>query len=895
MVDKNGNPNLKRYKATFDYSKDLIKLRKVYSKIYRNNRFSYIENEREYCKEIINVTFDYSVKEFNRTGKDIFLKLGETLDGIVWNYGLGYKNNSIVAVNVKIESPIELKNENIPSCFYYKDNYFYAKQNIKCMRSVEGVRADLYKNGFFCDGVKYIRWKRSTGSSRVGKCLFIDEKLYNSFHKWEMCGLNIKRGDKVDLAALESCISLTSSSIIDTINILPENILVIDDYESVFDDDVINVTEECGQLVSREERATIRNSIWDGQMLIDKSIMGDYSDKGMILTRNRMYKSCGFNTNIQQWFIDNNITDVSQLNGFTLAKKIEDIKVITTPNSIKYLKFSNLEKWLNLLESEFGIVKYEKPTHFMDGKLVQTHYQLINSIQLTRDEIQELLEPTYRFMDLIKTYPEVLRYWIKFKIENELEVTPVKSKTDVIYKMMSINPNFYKTKLYHDFKLDYLKSFTKDLKCGRVLVNGNYSTLCGNPIEMLKHSIGRFDGVSTIQKGSIYSKRFEWGKMLLGSRSPHITMSNVLLAQNTYNHLIDKYMNATEEIVFVNSIEENILQQLSGNDFDSDTLLLTDNEILIKAAKRNYGKFKIAVCNVGGTKKQRYYTEEHLADLDTKTSKNLIGDIINLSQELNTIIWNKLYYGASIKEVSDIYLDVCKLSVMSGIEIDRAKKEFIINNAKELSILRKKYCNSKDGKNIKPNFFAHIAKQKGYYNNQTRAYLKHNTSMDYLQQSINLYRSDKIGEIKQNIFIPFSDVIDKNDFYYGKVTDRLIHKVLSEIDLLKKQISAIYTDNSLSKSEQHIETYIVRQGFIEYIGELKFNRDTMIALLQTIEKDENKKYRRLLFYTLFGYPNTSFYDIIQKSKDQIPEIKPDLYGDIEIFGHRFSQKHTKMT
>ena len=47
-----------------------------------------------------------------------------------------------------------------------------------------------------------------------------------------------------DLAAYEAYIALTLSSIIDTIEINPENILVVDDFESVFKDRVIAVRED---------------------------------------------------------------------------------------------------------------------------------------------------------------------------------------------------------------------------------------------------------------------------------------------------------------------------------------------------------------------------------------------------------------------------------------------------------------------------------------------------------------------------------------------------------------------------------------------------------------------------------------------------------------------------
>lgn len=101
-------------------------------------------------------------------------------------------------------------------------------------------------------------------------------------------------------------------------------------------------------------------------------------------------------------------------------------------------------------------------------------------------------------------------------------------------------------------------------------------------------------------------------------------------------------------------------------------MLLSDNQHLINAAKKNDGKFKVSVCNVSGLKRKRKYTAQEQADLDIKTSNNLIGDIINLSQELNTQIWDKLNRGASVEEVNDIYLDVCKLSIASGLEINNS-------------------------------------------------------------------------------------------------------------------------------------------------------------------------------------------------------------------------------
>ena len=61
--------------------------------------------------------------------------------------------------------------------------------------------------------------------------------------------------------------------------------------------------------------------------------------------------------------------------------------------------------------------------------------------------------------------------------------------------------------------------------------------------------------------------------------------------------------------------------------FDSDTVMLTDNAILISAAERNNGRFPVAISQISAKKTKRQYTASQKADLDIKTSNNLIGDI----------------------------------------------------------------------------------------------------------------------------------------------------------------------------------------------------------------------------------------------------------------------------
>lgn len=579
---KDGNYNLRKFINTLDYSLDLIELEDIYYKKYRKRDFSFIVKKHRYSTNVINLTFKYSVKEWNQMNKNTYVKFGYDYKKLSFKDCIA-KNNDGEIVGIKICEAVQKVN-NVPSPFSVKQVKLYDKHDKSLVKEVQlqyyknkepktlitnsALRTELYKNGFYCNDIKYCRMKRSTGSARVGKCLFINEELFEPLLKFSSGGIKLQQGQPVDLAAYEGYIALPSSSIIDTLTIQPENILLIDDYESVFKEDVIETHDEDGWLKTSEKICEIKNSIWDGQSLLDVSLFGEYSKYGMVLLRNLMFKSCCFNCNIQKWFEDNGITSVKQLNGKTRATDIKDIKLITTPSSIKYLKFSTWDEWLDNLYPAFGLVKHDKKTHFFDGQLVQTHYQLLNTLQMSESEVREFLIDSLDFAQMLRTRPEVVRYFIKYPDVEEL--MPLKeqmaSKNDVVYNLMSINDNFTKTKYYQEFLVDLLRSYYKNLKNGHVFVNGNYSTLLGNPIEMLEQAIGVFNGESNIGIGNIHSKRFEYNITLLASRSPHVTIGNIWLPYNVENKNIDKYFNLTEEIVCINSIGENVLQRLSGAD-----------------------------------------------------------------------------------------------------------------------------------------------------------------------------------------------------------------------------------------------------------------------------------------------------------------------------------------
>ena len=573
LMTHRGDINYNRFINSLDFSLDSEKLREVASAVYNSpEKFSFKHNGKEYSDKIINVTFKYSCRTFNKVKKNTYVMEGYLYDQLNFFDNVAYDNDMIVGI-ITDTPTLNKTNEQLPDGFAFEEdyygNYVYTAKNIKVLKTKRQLREDLYENGFMCNGNHYVRFKRTSGSARVGKCLFIEESLYPAMHQWEMCGLQVENGDKVDLAALESYISLPTSSAIDVLHIDPKSVLVIPDYDSHFKEDSIIVEMNNEKRITvREGNIDVSNSIFDGQSLIDISIMGEYSQYGMVLLRNRFFKSCCFNTNIQDWFRDNGITSLDQLHpdAITLATDITDIKLITTPNSIKYVKFASILQWLREIDDVFSVVKHEKKTHFFNGQMVQAHYQLLNTLQLSPEEVHELLKPSLEYVNYLNTNTDVLKYHVKCSISDEEVSNVFKDKNDIVYTMMNYSDEFFKTKYFYDFKKETCKSYLKNIKKGHILINGNYSVLFGNPYEMLLHCIGQFDGDTSLPPGYIHTTRYPYGKKILGCRSPHISTSNVLVSTNFRHDLIDRYFNLTDEIVCINAIGENILERLSGAD-----------------------------------------------------------------------------------------------------------------------------------------------------------------------------------------------------------------------------------------------------------------------------------------------------------------------------------------
>ena len=611
------------YSGSVPVSLDMLKLKKISprdfytcnkktgkTKVYKSELLNPIESEeleKLYTDAIINVTFDRASYELTH---------GKIISQV--------KNNDIAIRIVTNRKPDKSAKE-------LREKFYKEGINLKFGESI----------------VEYVKYKRSSSKAREGSHLFIKKELKEKMSDWAKFGIKFEDGEEnVPLAAIKAYEGLTSSGIEKTINIRPSEILLIDDVTKEVPIKASVTTRNAnGDIVAEDyDNYPIKNIIWDGQSLMDVSLFGD-EQKGMMLLRNSFFKSCAFNTNIQKWFDDtfgdNKPEYIKDM--FDIDVKVADIKLITTPSSLKFLKFAYkfskykynnaeyeqkckensglkksserkcYEKWLASISEMFGVCKSEKSSPF--GEYHQLSYQIVNSLPLSRDDVKAILEYDFQHIHSLKNDVAYFRKHIKTK-------DPLPADA-LMLKLLEVNDKMWNTSMVIEYVKDKVDDYIANLRQGRIKVeNTDYSVLFGNPIEMLQFAVHKKIESNPLVGKQIYCNKYKDGEKLAGFRNPHITMGNVLFVENVCKQEFKDYFNLTKNIVISNAYDTDIMERLQGQDYDSDTLLLSANPILVRAAEAcQNDNFKVPLNRIEEEKTiDRRYTVEDEADIDYNTS-----------------------------------------------------------------------------------------------------------------------------------------------------------------------------------------------------------------------------------------------------------------------------------
>ena len=184
-----------------------------------------------------------------------------------------------------------------------------------------------------------------------------------------------------------------------------------------------------------------------------------------------------------------------------------------------------------------------------------------------------------------------------------------------------------------------------------------------------------------------------------------------------------------------------------------------------------------------------------------------------------------------------------------------------------MASLREKYKDTLTDydRGIRPYFFKHLAKQKGFFNEGAKSYMTYDTSMDYLAVLID---EKEYCKYKPRRRIKFSEMFRFDNYDVSKVKYATVNNLLGKCYEYKKIRDAIWNDTSLETSEIKNVLSRTKDDFYNEIKRIKPNEHTLFKMITLLDEKEHNKIKSILFQSIF-FINS---DLIKDYLKNIPKI-----------------------
>ena len=614
----------------------------------------------------------------------------------------GYGTKDYDETKEKIEKNLE--NENISEETKKRLNIFLEnleKNKSKCIKlSKAEIREKYYQEGvtityksynkhgreiaYRQQTIHYRMLYRTPGKAKKGTCMFVDERIYDKVHDFLYMGIK-PPNEKAPIVELGAYSSLITSSIEGRIQIKPNEILCLKDVDSTFRTKVMSVEtdEKKHCFIAEKEDYEVISTLFDGQGLIDESIFPSWGD-GYILLRHHMTKLAAFKTRIQQFFKDQygdeyETAVVKDMWGRDV--RVKDIKLITTNNAFKWIKFSvsfdYWSSWIRRNGCQFGIVKTAHESKL--GDVQRMSYQMMNSLDI--ESMPSVCSKTVEYINKLKTDDKVFFDYLQKNIN-------FSNDYEVLLALCKHNSDFVNSKYFRERRQAIVNAYVLNFKNGRSIQDADNLTIVGSPYAMLLHAIGKnpFDDPTLRpEEGTIqcYTERFNDGEYLASFRSPQNARNNIGYLHNVYSPELQKYFDLGKLCIAVNMIETDFQSRHNGSDQDSDSIYTTNQTDIVRHAKLCYEEYPTIVNNIPKDSNVYRYDMKDFAKVDNglAASQLAIGESSNLAQIALTYTYN-----FADRKYSDY---VCILATLAQIAVDSSKRAYNINLSDEIKRIKK--------------------------------------------------------------------------------------------------------------------------------------------------------------------------------------------------------------
>ena len=677
---------------------------------------------------------------------------------------------------------------------------------------------------------EYIHYQmlyRTPGKAKKGTCMFIRDELYDKAHNFLYMGIQLtqKNAKIVEAGAYAS---LITSSIVGRVQIKPEQILIVNDVDTFITTKVskvcTNENKEC--YVEDDDNYKLKSTLFDGQALIDSSIFPDILDNGeradgYILLRNHMTKCAAFNTNIELFMREHfgseydtaTLTDM-----FGRKVNVKDIKLITTDNAIKWLKFGvdfdYWAEWVRKNDSMWGIVKTTHESKF--GDVQRTSYQMINSLDINR--MDEVIGYSKSYIEKLKSDNDEFLDYLKKNVN-------FSNDYDVLVALVEHNHDFIYSDYFRSRKKAIINGYVLNFKSGRCLQNADNLTIVGSPYAMLMRSVGldaTQDPTFENECDSIqcWCERFKDGEYLAEFRNPFNSRNNLGYLHNHYHPFFDKYFRLGNLCVAVNMNSTDFQARNNGSDQDSDSIFTTNNPAIVEHAKYCYTNYRTIENCIPKTPNNYDLSLESYAAIDNTLIKSqmAIGQTSNMAQLALTYTYNF---------EDRKYLDCAAiLAVLAQAAIDNAKRTSDVTFKSEIDRLSEVMEVETNGL---PLFWQITKKDKRKANSEEQRRERKQANKKKIKEKLNeklvcpmnyLYQLDFQKFRNPETTIPISEFFINYSADADRRKSKQIEELVEKLSFELYKARSDYTENGINWDEDETDL-LLRSDFEEIVQEIR--------------------------------------------------------------------------
>lgn len=522
--------------------------------------------------------------------------------------------------------------------------------------------------GFKINGIKYVRLLGTNGGVKNRTIAFTSERLSEEIRR----RIDNGRDESKPLipAKFEAYRALTCSG--STPVSMPNGILVVNDCETEFYEDVIKLNDENGTEPTMEyaenERIQLTESDGYGLMLPSlaerwsKELGLDYVVSG-VNTRFSWEKGMVFCFDFLD-FADNVAHNRIVKDAWGNEVDISTVELILTTSMLKlWYCYDSLEHYLSNCKKNhytFGIAK-TCPKELESER--DLNYQFIQSYNLNDGQIDELIQPTID--DIKDILSNDWRKAILFLSGTHLNETNVDYVDNDFAKAIMADERVYDDPFIKRRIYQMIRKRINDAKIGVIRVHANYSIVSGDPFSLCQSIFG-LEVTGLLKKGEIYNRY--WADRSVDKvvcfRAPMTCHNNTKSVRIADNELISYWYKYMTTCTIFNSWDS-AAHALNGMDKDGDLVLLTDNKVLLE----NHRQMPTIMCAQRNAQKV-VITEDALVKSNIASFGDDIGKTTN---RITTMFDVQSQYDPNSKEYEVLDYRIKCSQLLQQNAIDKAK------------------------------------------------------------------------------------------------------------------------------------------------------------------------------------------------------------------------------